>query len=556
MLLKPSEIEYIEISIDNLQEDKENISNVEENNSEDLENESPFILGKTVLISSDKEPTVIEENEFLTFFDDDIEEDYELEMASEPLVIGSSSSIYDDYNDSSYESNINSDINEELDLESEFNINTNDDFYSNIDSDISMDIGDSIDIRDERESSWEKTKHKTIMGKVDAQIFDKIKEYRKNVQEISDEKLSLLSQNEDMEKLLEEAANIVNDIEPARDINQLIADVDLKIQKILKKYSEIKKEELEKKRENMLLEIEKEIDYRINKELEIIQQEAEHYIDETIQYYKKKLESDNQLISTANNIIKRREQILDEAYERSLKIVEEAEEKARQIIESSSYAQDEAAAIIAEYQQKGEEIKSEAELEAERIISDANVESARIIQAAEDQHQDIVEAATQDGFNVGYQEGKEEAIKENSELLKETINALNKLYAALPVAVYQNEEKIIKLSYQVAESVLSEQVTKRDEAAQKFISKSLKNLSDLGSVKINVNPQDLDNVLPKQDYFKALLPDVPEFLISSNNKVIKGNCLISTNSEKYSVSINTQLSILDALFQEVIENNN
>jgi flagellar assembly protein FliH len=392
------------------------------------------------------------------------------------------------------------------------------------------------------------------MGKVDAQLFDKIKEYRKSVQEISDEKLSLLSQNEDMERLLEEASNIANDIAPSRDINQLISDIDSKIQKFLKKHSEYKIQELEKKREDMIIEVEKEIENRINQDLEITKKEAEQYIDDTIQYYKKKLESDNQVLSTANNIIKRREQILDEAYEKSLKIVEEAEEKARQIIESSSYAQDEAAAIIAEYEQKGEEIKNEAELEAERIISDANVESARIIQAAEDQHQDIVEAATQDGFNVGYQEGKEEAVKENSELLKEALNALNKLYAALPVAVYQNEEKIIKLSYQVSESVLSETVTRRDEAAKKFILKSLKNISDLGIVKVNVNPQDLDSVLPKQDYFKALLPDIPEFLISSNNNINKGNCSISTDSEKYNISINTQLSILDALFQEVLEN--
>ncbi|GIW21583.1 MAG: hypothetical protein KatS3mg068_0590 [Candidatus Sericytochromatia bacterium] len=553
MLLKPSEIEYIEITSTILEE--ENLKLDEENNQEEVtevEDDSPFIIGKTILIGANQEPTLIDENEFFTLFDEnDIQEEYEFEMINEPVVIGETEPLYDNYQDS-YESEITSD----LDLDSEFNIDTNDDFYSDLDTNIAYDIEDSIDIGDEKSENWEKTKHKTLIGKVDVKLFDKIKEYRKNVKEISDEKLSALASNEDMARLLEEASHIIDDIAPTRDINQLISDIDAKIEKFLKKHSEYKREELWKKRENMLLEVEKEIEARINKDLEIIQQEAEQYIDETIQYYKKKLESDNQVISTANNIIKRREQILDEAYEKSLKIVEEAEEKARRIIESSAYAQDEAAAIIAEYEQKGEEIKKEAELEAERIISDANIESARIIQAAEDQYQDIVEASTQDGFNVGYQEGKEEAIKENSELLKEALNALNKLYAALPVAVYQNEEKIMKLAYQVSESVLSESVTKRDEAAQKFIAKSLKTISDLGTVKITVNPQDLDNVLPKQDYFKALLPDVPEFIINSSNTINKGNCSISTNSEKYNISINTQLSILDALFQEISENSN
>ncbi|MFN4151891.1 MAG: FliH/SctL family protein, partial [Candidatus Sericytochromatia bacterium] len=190
---------------------------------------------------------------------------------------------------------------------------------------------------------------------------------------------------------------------------------------------------------------------------------------------------------------------------------------------------------------------------AEVNIADANMESGRIIQTAEDQHQDILESATQDGFSVGYQEGKEEALKENSELLRETLNALNKLYAAFPVAARQNEEKIVRIAYQISDSVLGEPVQEKPDLCVKVFDKAIQNVSDLEQVRIKVNPADLDILLPKQEYFKYVIPDVGEFVITGDRTINKGNCVITAKSEEINVSINTQISILESVFNEALE---
>lgn len=558
MLLKPSEVEYVELqeevfSFQELQEGEETESEPEiEQEQEPVPDERGIVFGKTVLIGGTEEPIFLDDD--INFSVEEEEEEFEF-VFGEPITIGSEISMEYSEEESSddFSSEFDTEVDSSLyDLDTDFDLDSSESFYSDQELSGEMDLEGALDFGESSDTPWEETKHKTLMGRVDSQLLDKIREYRENIQEMSDEKLSALSTSEERDRLLLEAAQLVEDIDAPKDINQVISEIDFKLSKMVKKYTDQQHTSIERERDRMLQEVEEEVDKVINDQIEVIKSEAEEHIEETIQYYKKKLESDNQVLSSANNIISRREQILDEAYAKSLSIVEDSEDKARQIIESSAHAQEEAEAIIAEYERRGEEIRQEAELEAERIISDANVESARIIQAAEDQHQDIVDAATQDGFSVGYQEGKEEALKENSELLREAMNALNKLHAAFPVAVKQNEEKMIKLAYQIAQSVLGEPSMERDEMCQKVLYRSIKVVSDLDVVKIKVNPTDLDVILPKQEYFKAIIPDVQEFIITGDAFVTKGNAVINTSSEKINISINTQLSILEAVFSEAI----
>ncbi|MBC7476265.1 MAG: hypothetical protein H7263_18420, partial [Candidatus Sericytochromatia bacterium] len=553
MLLKPNEVQFIELEED-----------LQDNDLLEEDSETGVIAGKPVLIGGNDAPIYLDFD--LDFLDTPTfeQEDEEITFANEIIVIGGDyvqKRYYSDDNESesldqSLDYNSSLDLDEDLySLDSEFDLDKQDDFY------LEPDFADETEIEKEIKigktaGNWDKLKHATLMGKVDDQLLSKIKEYRENIHEMSQEKLSTIASGESRDRLLMEASQFADDLEPTKDINQIISKVDSKITDLVKKYSDIQLKSLSKDRNKMLKDVEFEVEGIISQQIDAIKSDAEEHIDETVQYYKKKLEGDNQLLSTANNIIARREQILDEAYEKSLAVVEEAEDKSAAIIEQSAHAHEAAENIIAEFELKGEELKQEAEVESERILADANVESARIIQAAEDQHQDIVDAATQDGFSVGYQEGKEEAIKENSELLREATNALNKLHAAFPIAVKQNEEKLTKIAYQISESVLGEKMDEKLELTQKVLNSSIRQVSNLNNVKIKVNPSDLDAILTKQEYFKSVIPDVQEFIILGDNNIAKGGCIILTKSDEIDISINTQLSILEAVFNDVLAEQN
>lgn len=552
MLLKPSEVQFIELEEEIIEEDLA---------QEDLEGQDEVITGKTVLIGGNEAPVYLDFD--IDFLSEPIieEDEEEFIFGGEPVIIGVGNiSGHDyEYDQDQYSSEFNYDSEEAFDdslytFDDDLTLDGSDNFLLEPDFADETEVEKSIKDGKSLNKNWEKAKHTTLIGKVDSQLLGKIKEYRENVHEMSQEKLLDFSAEHGRDRLLYEASQIAEEIEPTRDINQVISKVDEKITELVKKYSTLQLNALKAQREQMLKGVEEEIGGIISEQIEVIRTESEEHIEETVQYYKKKLENDNQLLSTANSIISRREQILDDAYNKSLTVVEEAEVKAGRIIEESARAHDEAESIIAEFDRKGQYIKQEAENEAERIISDANLESARIIQAAEDQHQDIVEAATQDGFSVGYQEGKEEAIKENSELLREATNALNKIHAAFPVAAKQNEAKILQLAHQLGESIIAEKMDTKEELAKRVLNNSIVAISNMEAVKIKVNPNDLDAILPKQEYFKMIIPDVHEFIVIGDNNIPKGSCIIHTKSDEIDIPINTQLSILEAVFNEALAN--
>lgn len=545
MLLKPNELEYVEL----VSEEEEDLL-PEESHSTD---KSDYIQGRTILLGGNSEPLFIEDEfSFLISSPEETDEEDEFFMTSKPIVIGGSDFVSHKKQSSYFD-------------ESDFSYNIDDEFGFDDGMELYKDAPE-YPSEDELEHSleadlegqpWEKTKHTTLIGKVDTTLLGKIREYRESVREMSEERLSSLSSGEDRNRLLMEASQFEdNPLLDTDEVGQMILELDKKISAMVEKYTKVQKEALLNSREEMLREVETEIGESISAQISVIKEEASERIDETVIYYKKKLEADNKLLSDANNIISRREQILDDAYNKTLTILDEAEEKSTSIIEKSSQAHEEAELIIAEYEKSGQDIKEQSEAEADRIISDANIESARIIQAAEDQHQDIVDAATQDGFSVGYQEGKEEALKENSELLGESLKALNKLYAAFPIAVKQNDSKIVRLAYQIAQSVITESVTERKELEEKIINKGIKVIGDLENVKIKVNPQDLDLLLPKQEYFKLVIPEVSEFIIVGDYTINKGNCSIAIKSEELDISINTQISILEEVFTQALEREN
>jgi len=357
--------------------------------------------------------------------------------------------------------------------------------------------------------------------------------------------------NEEKQAILEETLSLISQAKDFSAISRVMAGLEGKIRRIMYDKGSTFKEDLLVEKAKIVREVENHVEIVISNQREIIERESEEHIENTVNFYKKKMEGDAQLLAAANNIISRREQILDEAYARSLKLIEEADEQANRIVDDAMSANQEAERIIEQAKYEAIKVEQRFRSDAENIISDANVESENIIQAAEEQHQQIVEAATQDGFNVGYQEGREEAIKENAQLLMDSTNALNDLNSVFPQVVQENEGRLIKLSIKVAEAIIQEEREAKPELVVKVLDKAIRRVSDLERVVIKVNPLDLDLVLPKQAYFKSIVSDVEEFIITGHYSVARGGCFIETNSGTVDAQFTTQLRIVQEIFDKI-----
>lgn len=390
----------------------------------------------------------------------------------------------------------------------------------------------------------------TFIRQVDEKVRDLIDEYRHGMQESSRQAFTFLNENQ-RERLVAEAfRHVGNQADPAA-FEQAVAALSSRIDQLAAAYQEQLSLETAEQRERLLVEVDQHIEEVISRQRVTLKQEADAYLKQGMIDYKQKIENDHELLGAANRIVQDREKILDEAYQKALDMVQEAESETQRMQAEQSSSLDKARKMLEDAEARAEEIRQEAQQEGERIIADANLESARIIEAAEQSHQEIIEAATQEGFNVGYQEGREEAIKENAQLLQETTAALNKLHGAFPVAVKQNEEKLVRLALEIAQAVIEDELAARPEIAIKTVERAVKRVSDLERVIIKVNPLDLDLVLPKQEYFRNLLPDVQEFIITGHYAIVRGGCLIETNSGTIDAQISTQLAVVEEVFNKV-----
>lgn len=558
MLLKASAIKYQDIATENDLEEEY----LEEDYLFEEDDNGEVFLGKTLILGG-VESRFLEDGEELVFEEEAVADGFEFDEESgvfigKTILIGGEGTVeaaeaeyeeeyVDEYTEQETD-DIESLLGDEIfdsDIEQEVEVkkvsaeeSLVDDFSSAVSS-----------LEQSLESGIADWRTVTIIPSPDVSA-NKVIEGYKSAREVDFTGQDFIS-DEQRDNLLAEASQLISEAQDFNAMSIILKDLEENVKRVIEANANLVRDDITKEKEEVRQEIETHIEDVISKQRESIQREAEEHIEKTVQFYKEKMGEDEQLLIAANNISSRREQILDDAYSRSLKLIEEAEEQANRIIEDAHNANQEADRIREEAKNEGKRIERKFHEDGERIISEANIESSKIIQAAEEQHQEIVEAATQDGFNVGYQEGREEAIKENAQLLMDTTNALNELHAAFPAAVKENEGKLIKIAIRVADSLLKEEIIGRPEICVKILDRAIRRVSDLERVLIKVNPLDLDLILPKESHFRGILPDVQDFVITGHYAIPRGGCLIETNSGTIDGQFHSQLKIVEELFNKI-----
>lgn len=563
-LLKAADAEYVALEEDNEQD----LVHLEEASSlyerPEYEMAAPVIIGGDGMLEMEAVDFASESLEDLVFF---ASADTEV-IFGEPVVVGGSGSYkpepefdygtpqeesyedFESYDETGYESDAYAD--EYTDEGYEEPVEEDADGESALLKGFSEMGSGGAEDDEEAAAAWAQGQRTSMMTRLDDKVRMMMSEQSQAFKEQTKEQISFVSA-EEKNRLVSEALDTIRMSPQAAelDFEKIFQDIADYIENLAWHHAEKLHQDMDEERTQMLSSIEEYVENSINEQREQMMMEAQEYISKTVQEYKQSLNEDNEYIKSANQIIGEREQILNEAYEKSLMMVQEAETEHGRILEDALMQQQQAEQMLQEAESQVELMAQEAQAEAERIISEANMEAARIIEAAEQSHQEIVEAATQDGFNVGYQEGREEAIKENAQLLMETTNALNKLHAAFPVAVKQNEDKLIKLALEISREVLQDELAMKPEMVMKNVERAIGKVSDLEKVLIKVNPLDLDLVLPKQEYFKKLLPDVQDFIITGHYSIERGGCLIETNSGTIDAQVNTQLAVVEEVFQQI-----
>ena len=196
-------------------------------------------------------------------------------------------------------------------------------------------------------------------------------------------------------------------------------------------------------------------------------------------------------------------------------------------------------------------ILGEAQEEAARLRADAETQGAQALEDFELTRQERFEQLREEARAAGYTEGRAQADEEGARIVEEAIETLNRSRLAYPKAVRENQEKLIGLALQVAEKIIGEEITARPDIVVKTLDFALTRVTDMESVTIRVNPEDLALVQSQEERYRDLLAQVKKLEFVSSPKIQRGGVFIETSSGTVDATIKTQLSVIAEVFRNL-----
>ncbi|TDT69138.1 flagellar assembly protein FliH [Hypnocyclicus thermotrophus] len=190
-----------------------------------------------------------------------------------------------------------------------------------------------------------------------------------------------------------------------------------------------------------------------------------------------------------------------------------------------------------------EKLKQEAENEAYRIIEEARIE-------AEKESNDIKAKAWDQGYQEGYEAGKNQVLLNSSNVFSNVQRVLEEAMNEKEIMLNNSKEEIINLIIKVAEKVIKIEVNNKEILKQNLL-EALKNISVSPKITVYVNWEQVQYAKELKEEMKSKFYNIEEFNILEDKTLTPGGCVIETQMGRVDASIETQLeTIIDKLHEE------
>ncbi len=197
--------------------------------------------------------------------------------------------------------------------------------------------------------------------------------------------------------------------------------------------------------------------------------------------------------------------------------------------------------IVKEAKVQAEEIRRKAEEDARILIEDAHKEAKKIIE-------DSKKRGYEEGYELGYTEGKEESDKLISEANSIKEGYLNERKLVLDTI----EKDVIDLIINISEKVINMKLEEDKEAILSMISKGLDGLNISDSLVIRVSKEDYDIVELSKNKVLAMANLVENIDIKIDSSLKKGDCIIESSNGTVDVGFKTQMDNVKKILLETL----
>ncbi|MEH7234774.1 flagellar assembly protein FliH [Bacillus sp. JJ1562] len=191
----------------------------------------------------------------------------------------------------------------------------------------------------------------------------------------------------------------------------------------------------------------------------------------------------------------------------------------------------------------------EAKEQADKIVKDAITYSNSVRQQIlvekrewEEEKQELVQKTSEEGFQAGKAEGREQGYQEYSDLLSEARQIIDKSKHDYDRYLDSSEEVILRLALTVAEKIIGIHLSEQPTDFNYLVKKALKEVKEHSEITIQVNPRFYPFVIEQKEELAAVLNRETNLFVYPNEDLGEADCVIESSFGKINASVDTQLS--------------
>lgn len=221
---------------------------------------------------------------------------------------------------------------------------------------------------------------------------------------------------------------------------------------------------------------------------------------------------------------------------------------------------------LAKLQQEIDRLNNEIKrlkLEAEQIIKNAKDEEQKIIKSAEEYKnneiektkkicEEIKEDARREGFDKGFNEGKEAAFERSKSIIEAIEQVLSEALREKDEIIKKAEHQIVELSMAIAKKITKCEVLLNRDVIIYSVNEAISKIVDHDTINIYMNLKDIEVFTQRKDEILKSLPINSKVKIIEDNSIMPGGCIISTNMGNIDATISTQLLEVERLLEEAL----
>lgn len=203
-------------------------------------------------------------------------------------------------------------------------------------------------------------------------------------------------------------------------------------------------------------------------------------------------------------------------------------------------------------QEQAEEIMIQARTMADGIVEEARLKAQEIITEArsqgEQETEQIKQEAYQSAFDKGRKEGSEAGYRDgltkaNEEAVAIRLQAEEVLAQAEKIrqqTLEKMEEEIVELAREIAEKLVSRQLTLDPGMVMQIAEESLRLVADRLQVVLYINPQEMELVETRRDHLESLLSERAQLQFIADGEIQPGGCRVETEQGRVDATMKTR----------------